>query len=209
MDLYYDHREDKSPVPDHLRELELEIEGTHLSEGDYIVADRICIERKSAGDFVSSLKDGRLWDQIARMRERYEVVVVLVEGKPRFPEASLEGAYAGIVRRGASLVRVADSEEAASFIRRLALQEKKPKRSRRPRATRKWRGPDEVSEDMLSAIHGISVSKAEDLLEHFGSLQKVAEADAKELQEVPGIGRKTAEEIASIFAHERRSTPWD
>jgi ERCC4-type nuclease len=209
VDVFYDNREEKSSVPDFLRELDLEIEAAHLSEGDYIIGERACVERKSAADFVSSLKSGRLWDQIGRMSERYEVVVVIVEGQPRFPAASLEGAYAGVVRRGASLFRVANSEETASFIRRIALQEKKPKRSRKPRATRKWRGPDEISEDVLSAIPGISVSRAEDLLEHFGSLGAIASADAKDLQEVAGIGKKTAEEIAGVFQHQRKSTPWD
>lgn len=209
MDLFYDHREEKSSVPDLLREMDLEIESANLSEGDYVIGERVCVERKSAADFVSSLKSGRLWDQIGRMLERYEVVAVIVEGNPRFPEASLEGAMAGVVRRGASLVRVTDREETASFIRRIAVQEKKPRRAKRPHSQRRWRGPDEVSEDLLAAIPGVSVSRAEDLLGHFGTLQNVALADEKALQEVPGIGKKTAAEIASVFSHRRGATPWD
>lgn len=209
MSLLYDHREDKSDVPDLLRELDVPLQATQLSEGDYLIGERICIERKSAPDFIASLKDGRLWDQIARMISSYEIVVLLVEGDPLFPTAPLEGAYAGIVRRGVALFRVDDPPETASFIRRLWEQENRPQSRRRPKATRKWRGDDEVAEDCLAAIPGISVGKAADLLDHFGTLQKVFAASAKELQEVSGIGKKTATSLEELFSHQRKSMPWD
>ena len=208
MALLYDHREDKSDVPRLLQELDVPLEAAHLSEGDYLIGERICVERKSAPDFVASLKDRRLWDQITRITSSYEVAVLLVEGDPLFPQAPLEGAYAGIVRRGVALFQVEDSLETASFIRRLWEQENRPKSRRRPPATRKWRGDDEIAEDCLAAIPGISVTKAADLLEHFGNLQTVFSASADELQEVPGIGKKTALSLSELFSYRRKSRPW-
>lgn len=209
MDLLYDHREEKSGVPDLLRELGLSLEAAQLSEGDYHIGEKICIERKSATDFVASIKDGRLWDQLARMKQGHEIVIVLLEGEPLFPAASLEGAYAGIIRRGAALFRVRDQEETASFIHRLWKQENSPRSARRPKQTRKWRGEDEIAEDSLAALPGISVKKAGDLLEHFGSLGAVTNASQEDLQQVPGIGKKTAQDLYLIFTHKRGSVPWD
>ncbi|MGQ9514429.1 MAG: helix-hairpin-helix domain-containing protein, partial [Thermoproteota archaeon] len=42
-------------------------------------------------------------------------------------------------------------------------------------------------------------AQAKILLEHFGTIEKVAMASREELQRVPGIGKKKAELIYSIF----------
>jgi len=52
---------------------------------------------------------------------------------------------------------------------------------------------------MLTAIPGIGVKKAEKLLEHFGSIQRIANASISELKRVEGIGEKIAREIYRFF----------
>jgi DNA excision repair protein ERCC-4 len=209
-DLLYDHREDPSGIPELLQREGLELEKAQLPIGDYVVSERLIIERKSGQDFVASIKDGRLWDQAERMREQYQLVVFLLHGQPRFPQASLEGAMAGLIRRQTSLVQVADEEAAARMIYRLYRQENKSRTGqRRPRPSRKLRGPDEIAEDLLAALPGISIAKAGVLLDHFGSLQAVLASNEDQLLEVPGIGKKTAAGLVEIFCHQRGQTPWD
>ena len=39
----------------------------HLGTGDYLIDDEVLVERKTIGDFVASLVDGRLFPQAARL----------------------------------------------------------------------------------------------------------------------------------------------
>jgi len=75
-----DEREKKSGIPDLLRAVGVNIELTNLTIGDYIVAPETVVERKSIQDFISSVFDGRLFDQCSRLKEHYEHPVILMEG---------------------------------------------------------------------------------------------------------------------------------
>ena len=48
--------------------------------GDYIVAPETVVERKSIADLLSSIFDGRLFDQCSRLVEHYRNPILLVEG---------------------------------------------------------------------------------------------------------------------------------
>lgn len=51
-----------------------------LECADYILADGMTVERKSAEDFVASIMDRRLFVQIAMLKATYAKVFILVEG---------------------------------------------------------------------------------------------------------------------------------
>lgn len=208
-ELLYDHREEASGIPSILRERGIAVAAEQLPVADYIVSDKVAIERKSAEDFVSSLKDGRLFSQAERIREQFKVAILVLEGEPRWKKPSVLGAKASLARHGISVFQVRDIEETATVIRLLHGQENKAgKELRRPKATRKLRGTDEIAEDALAALPGISTGKAQTLLQHFGSLRGVLCASAEELQEVEGIGKKTAESLHSTFSHNHGEVPW-
>ena len=82
MKVIYDHREERSSVPAMLDLAGVKIESAQLIVGDYIISDRIVIERKSAADLQASIISGRLFEQIKRMQEAYPVVILLQEGDP-------------------------------------------------------------------------------------------------------------------------------
>src|SRR3990172_11283933 len=75
-----DERERKSGIPDLLRAVGIKVEITNLPVGDYIVAPEIVVERKSIRDLISSIFDGRLFDQCNRLREHFQHPVILMEG---------------------------------------------------------------------------------------------------------------------------------
>ena len=52
-----------------------------------------------------------------------------------------------------------------------------------------------IQESILDSIPGIGNTKKRAILNYFGSIQRLKKADIKELANVPGIGRKTAEQI--------------
>lgn len=205
----YDYREEAGGVPTTLALEGLELEATALEIADYVVSERVAVERKAAADFVASLKDGRLFEQAERLASGYEVAVLIVEGSPRFATAAIEGAICGLIRRGLSVLRVDSSEETASVIARLARQEGRDSQPSRVKLARRQRDADEIAEDMLASLPGVSVVKARSLLEHFGTVQALAVADEKQLRQVDGIGAKTAELIRQTFTHRHGAHPWE
>jgi len=80
--VYVDERERDSPVIPYLKKLGVAILYTMASAGDYIVSDRIAVERKTIRDLAASLFDGRLVDQARRLSEYYETPILVVEGNP-------------------------------------------------------------------------------------------------------------------------------
>ena len=75
-----DEREKKSGIPDLLRAVGINIEMKTLPIGDYIVAPETVVERKSIHDFVSSIFDGRLYDQCNRLKTQFQFPILLIEG---------------------------------------------------------------------------------------------------------------------------------
>jgi DNA excision repair protein ERCC-4 len=58
-----------------------------LTVGDYVLSDKICVERKSlvTGDLFSSLADGRLLQQVTNMERYYERPILLLEFDETIP----------------------------------------------------------------------------------------------------------------------------
>ena len=68
--IFLDYRERK--IIPLLLELDDFVEITNLPVGDILIPvedQSILIERKSAGDFIDSIKTSRLWDQAGRIRD--------------------------------------------------------------------------------------------------------------------------------------------
>lgn len=206
----YDHREEASGLPELLAFEGMTLEVAALEVADYVISDRVGIERKAAADFVTSLKDGRLFEQAERLVAAYEIPIILLEGEPSFPRPAVIGAIGGLVRRRVQLLRVAGIAESAELIIRLAHQEARGGSTpRRAKLARRRRGPDEIAEDVLASLPGVSLTRARALLEQFGSLEAVVAAEPEELRKTAGIGAKSAAAIRAIFAHTHGSSPWD
>ncbi|MER6380265.1 excinuclease ABC subunit UvrC [Streptomyces sp. NPDC001250] len=71
---------------------------------------------------------------------------------------------------------------------RFAITYQRTKRAKRFRA-----GP-------LDDVPGLGETRKQALIKHFGSVKKLRSATIEQIQEVPGIGRKTAETIAAALA---------
>ncbi|MFF3912714.1 excinuclease ABC subunit UvrC [Streptomyces sp. NPDC001852] len=78
---------------------------------------------------------------------------------------------------------------------RFAITYQRTKRAKRFRA-----GP-------LDDVPGLGETRKQALVKHFGSVKKLRSATIEEIQEVPGIGRKTAETIAAALAQAAPAAP--
>jgi len=197
--ILYDHREEPGGVPGLLALAGIDLESAALPIADYIISDTVAIERKSAADFTASIKDGRLFDQARRMKEVFPSAVLLLEGAPSLPTKSIDGALVSLLRHGIGVLRVADETESAKMIERFAIQEAKPERPRAKGRRKDPLDPHRSALFSLAALPGVSLVKAERILEHFDTLEKAAQATPEDLQMVEGIGKKTALSIRECF----------
>ncbi|KAK2783868.1 hypothetical protein FQN53_008930 [Emmonsiellopsis sp. PD_33] len=74
-----DVREFRSALPSLLHGRSMVVVPCQLTVGDYILTPDICVERKSIRDLISSLKNGRLYNQAETMLQHYSTPVLLIE----------------------------------------------------------------------------------------------------------------------------------
>jgi ERCC4-type nuclease len=100
--LMVDHSERSAPLLGLVRASGLFIvEMSRLPTGDYLIDERILVERKTRADFLASLIDGRLFPQVARLAHSRYRSLLLIEGplRPGVPDVhphSIEGAFVGV-----------------------------------------------------------------------------------------------------------------
>lgn len=210
--LLLDHRERACGLHDALLREGLQPEVRTLETGDVILHGFLAVERKTAADFAVSLKDGRLFDQIARLSDDYQDVAVLLEGD--FTREAV-GEMDGRALRGALLslqmdwhlpvLRSRDVGDSARTIGQLlAWAEKRFHPSRLPRN----RGPRGLAaanpvEAMLLALPGIGPARAKVLAEAYPDMGALLLASPKDLVQLDGIGSDGAGRLWDLL-HQRR-----
>jgi DNA excision repair protein ERCC-4 len=74
-----DVREFRSALPSLLHGRSMVVVPCQLTVGDYVLTPDICVERKSVRDLISSLKNGRLYNQAETMLKHYKNPLLLIE----------------------------------------------------------------------------------------------------------------------------------
>lgn len=201
-----DHREMPSGVIDELRELGVEVEARQLNVGDFILSDRVGVERKSAEDFLQSIVDKRLLDQAKLLRETFERPVLILEGNDLYSQRAIHpnairGALAAIaVDLGVPILPTRDEKETALILVAMAKREQLAEcREVAVRGEPKGLTLPERQRFVVEGLPGISAVLAKRLLEHFGTAEQVMGASEEELKQVHGIGREKAKEIRNIL----------
>ena len=190
----------------------LEANGARLSSaqlpvGDYIISDRMCVERKTVPDFENSIIDSRLFDQISRLEASFEKPILVIEGSDgdfRLGKNVMDGAITSLCADyKVQILRTADAEETAYVILKLAEREQGVKeRSPKLQGRKKAHDTHEWQVLLLSSIPGVGTKLAEQLLTHFKTVRGVLSAEVDDLMAVDKIGKKKAERIYGIVNSE-------
>lgn len=181
-----------------------EAKGSGLAIGDIVINDMVCIERKAPGDFISSMQDGHLEDQLARMYDAYEHVYVLVSGtmtdlkhtRSNINWNAVRAFVASMSVRWQTVPLFCGSERELAFTA-IDLGRK----SVEPLKRRPGRPDIDVDTELGTVgqatmlVDGVGPSTAEKVEEKFWSVSDLLEASAGDLSEIDGIGPKTASKI--------------
>ena len=156
-----------------------------LTVCDYIISDRVGVERKDVRDFISSLKDGRLFNQAKAMAEAYERPLLILEGRisqalrrTAMKTASIYGALSSIaLDHGIYIIPTDDSESTAILLHRLCYREQiQEQRTIQLRSVDRSLPLSKQQLFLLSGFHQIGSTLGENLLKKFDTPIRVIEA---------------------------------
>ena len=208
-----DNRETASPVVRNLSLIGMNIKLEQLPVADYIVSERVGIERKSAKDFNDSIIDGRLFTELSELREHFLRPILILEGNPfkssNISENALYGAITSIIiNLGILFYKTENSIETAQFIYQLAKKEHSTKKS--SLKLRFDKAPIETSrllEYIVAGIPGVNTLRAKSLLKELKTLQNVFLSDIPDLTKIENIGKKIAQQIYKISRYKYKNSP--
>jgi len=186
---------------------------TLLDAGDFLVACEdgavLGIERKTAGDFLNTLRDDRLFPQLVRLREVTPWAYLALCGtlspgaggkchqagiETGWTWASVSGAFLSVQEMGVHILHIASDHDLEAAIIRLASRDRAQARVHPARMA----AFVSEAEAILTALPGIGPEKAQALLAYCGSagmaLQYLTDDDF-EGPTAPGVGAGTKRRI--------------
>ena len=178
-----------------------------LSVGDYVLSDRVAVERKSVADFLDTLLGGdrSLFEQIGDLSRAYARPILILEGEGLYEERNvhpdaIRGALASLaVDFDVSVLQTADESETGELLRTIAAREQ----SERDRAVsvhgeKAAKTLAEQQEYVVSSIADVGPVTAQSLLRAFGTVEGVMTAREEDLLTVDGVGEVTAARIREV-----------
>ncbi len=200
-----DEREKKSGIPDLLRAVGINIEMKTLPVGDYIVAPETVVERKSIKDLISSVFDGRLFDQCNRLKENFQFPIILMEGNMDEINEITENPliFYGAVSSIAldfkiPVIATPSADHTVKLLVSMCSRKELPKGP----FLKKIKKSNDIQKQQLvalSSLPGVGEKLAIRMLEKFGSPLKVFNTSSTELAKVQGLGNARAKKIKKML----------
>ncbi|MAE42289.1 DEAD/DEAH box helicase [Candidatus Woesearchaeota archaeon] len=208
--IFADHREKGSGILKELIELEVELKMEALPSADYILSSRVGVEVKTVGDFVESIIDGRLLQQIKSLKNNFERPLLVIEGiediySVRNVHANaIRGMLAAItVSYGVPILYTKNFKDSAMLLNIIAKREQEETgKDFSLHPEKKAMSIKDQQEYIISSLPGVGAGLAKPLLKHFKSVKNVINAEQKELEKVEKIGKKKGEKIKDIVDRE-------
>lgn len=167
---------------------------------DYFVVGehkKYAIERKTWSDLISSLKEGRLFDQLQRLKnlhaEGYEPRL-LIEGQKfilfkfkKVTQAQIAGIEEAVLSFGVPIMYAESQDLTIMKLKLLNNKVGESKEWSRPTIAKTGRNRQEEAEDVLAAVDGIGRKSANKLIKSFGSIKNVINADVLAVANIVGV----------------------
>ena len=200
-----DEREKKSGIPGLLKGIGINLEIKTLPIGDYIVAPETIVERKTISDLVSSVFDGRLFDQCNRLKEHYKFPILLIEGNIDEIEELTENSlvfYGAISSIAIDFKIPVIPTPNAYHTSKLLISMCSRKDTTSGPFIKKIRKSNNLQTQQLSvlcSLPGIGEKTAIRMLEKFGTPLNVLCSSVTDLSKVSGLGEARAKSIRKIL----------
>lgn len=175
-----------------------------LSVGDYIIPGTVGIERKKSMDLISSIVDGRLFDQSSELVKAYDKAYVIIEGdlwraasRRNVHEHAIISSLALLSEAGVRILYTRDEEGTAYLIKSLA--EKGAEFGIRTTTIKRSSSVYEAQIAFLSSLPGIGTKRAASLLRTFGTPLNALNNLSQWARKVDGINEKVVAMVRKIL----------
>ncbi len=191
-------------IAEKLRELGVDFEVKKIAPGDYVLGP-IGIERKTLFDFFNSMVRKRLFEQVQRLRDSYPQPLVILEGdlaeisEFRSPQSFLGALLALETNERVPVLTTADKDQTALLLSILWKRQDKHAGEYGLRHKPKGMTLDQRQRFLVEGFPSVGDTLARNLLEHFGSVRALVNADEDELKRVAKIGDVKAAEIVRLL----------
>lgn len=208
LKIIVDYREKSSGLIDLLKNAGAFVEVKKVSYGDYIINETVTIERKTARDFLISIIDGRLFNQLSNLIKFCASPILLIESNPyntdlKFNRKAIKGALISAEAIWHIPVIFSRSKEDSKDIFMLISKQIESYIDVVP--LRGGYRPKRLKSKQLYLLQGlpqIGPMLAKRLLKHFKSVSNVVNASVQDLAEFGGIGKVSAEKIREVLDSE-------
>jgi DNA excision repair protein ERCC-4 len=214
LEVVIDDREPLSIEKELLEKGNLLVIRKRLEIGDYIFDNDLIVERKTVKDFCSSIKDGRLFKQVGRLANNKTPGILILEGRQKdfretdFSVQAIQGIVVSVsLGFRIPILRSKSAGESVEIMLQGYKQLTKDKLQDPRILPRKGYFKKKKDRFLEQKIHilegfpGVGVVRAKSLLDHFGSLKAVFDAEVENLLEVKGFGRISAIKFKEILEH--------
>lgn len=201
-----DDREKHNGVVKQLVELGVKVDLKRLDVGDYVMSERCVVELKTIPDFVDSIIDGRLLDQLKSLIKLDRPMIILEGDQDMYAQRNLHpNAIRGMlstitVSYGIPVIQTKNSKETAEFLRIIAKREQDPEHKHfSAHANKKPLDDKALQEYIVSSLPNVGQALAKELLHKFRNVKNIVNASEDELKDVPLLGEKKAKEIQRVL----------
>jgi DNA excision repair protein ERCC-4 len=214
LQVVIDDREPQTIVDQILAYKNIIVRKERLLYGDYLLDNDLLVERKSISDFCASIKDRRLFKQIAKLANSNIKSCLIIEGKERefrdtgFKKSAIQGIIISIsLVFKVPIVWSKSQMQTISIMLQIYRQLTKDKLNDFkffPRLKPKFKKTDiffKQKVHILEGFPGIGAERAERLLRHFGSLQNIFISSESELVKVEGVGKTIAAQMKKLLGN--------
>ncbi len=180
-----------------------------LKYGDYFIEPDITVERKTTGDFIVSIIDGRLFKQAYQLAEHTQRPIILVEGKSYhdvdmdFSIEAIKGALITLAQTfHIPVLRTKDEKDTAWYLNQMFEQRCRVGQNKGCLFGYKGKKIETQKLHLLRTLPGVGSKAAKELLKHFESITDIVNASEKDLMNINGIGKITAKKIKNVIEEE-------
>lgn len=217
MKIIVDQRERKSGIVEELEKKGLETEIQQLVVADFVIQTKdytgnlqnVGVERKTQNDFLTSIIDKRILNQLISLREQFSIPLLIIEGDKNiytirnFHPNAIRGMLASIaIDFQIPILFTKNYRDTASLLAIIASRLEKPRKELSLLKKKKPLTLKEQQEYIIEALPGVGPNLAKSLLKKFKTVKKVVNASKERLQKVEKIGRKKADDIRKVLDSE-------
>jgi len=180
------------------------VEASDLESADVLISPRVAVAVRSVDQFIREIQDESILSTLGRLKHEFLHPILIVQG-----ESQGEGAQAGnaavfdalsalLSEYHMPVLSTHDERETVSAIASLHKQEA-AKQSGEKRLVQSTLDLTSRQRFLVQGLPNVSATLAQRLLERFGSVKGIADANVEELMEVEGIGKVIAEGIHTVL----------